>query len=259
MALRCTAPGLASAAAALAVFATSPRARGTEPEAVTERPESSNVTTPFDRPHTVAELEAGIIALPNAPISASERGGNTPIFGKVGNGDATIQTGLHLLYRASPEFAVGAGFMFAPSPTSDTGYGIGGLQGLKRTHSRSYLTLAAEGRYVPLRTRSVEGWAGVTAGGVVIADRFTTDEGPAVPEVLGRKDYSLRTEGFALGFQVGVTWMFAERWIAGFALRADQWILPNSPQCSPIGDCTTLTGTVAAFEAGLAIGYRIPL
>ena len=60
----------------------------------------------LDRPHTVAEAEAGIVALPSAPISPSNRGGSTPL-GAVGNGDATVQTGVHILYRATREWAFG--------------------------------------------------------------------------------------------------------------------------------------------------------
>src|ERR1700730_3651571 len=51
----------------------------------------------IDRPHTIAEFEAGIIALPTAPISAGQSGGSTP-FGTIGRGDATLQMGLHVLY-----------------------------------------------------------------------------------------------------------------------------------------------------------------
>src|SRR5258708_5973088 len=94
-----------------------------------------------DRPHTMAELEVGIIALPSAPISAANRGGSTPL-GTVGNGDATIQTGVHLLYRATPEWAIGVGTIFAPRPTTDPNY-LGG--GVPRTHSRSYLFLGGDG------------------------------------------------------------------------------------------------------------------
>src|SRR5262245_11392966 len=61
----------------------------------------------IDRPHTVAELEAGIIALPNAPISQGQRGGDTPLpfVEKIGRGDATMQTGIHVLYRWSRSYA----------------------------------------------------------------------------------------------------------------------------------------------------------
>jgi hypothetical protein len=220
--------------------------------------EETQNTSLIDRPHTIAELEVGAIALPTAPISKATSGGDTPLLkGVFGKGDATIQTGLHLLYRGGRDWALGAGALFAPSPTSDSN--AGGLGILPRTHSRSYLFLGTEGRYVPLHLRMVEGWVGLTAGGIIVADRFTTDVGDRVPAILGTKEVTVRTEGFSLGVQTGVSWMFMDRWVAGAIFRADRWILPNSPACTPIGDCATLTGTVAAFEAGLTIGYRIPL
>src|SRR5271166_186525 len=128
------------------------------------------VATPLlERPHTMAELEAGIIALPSAPVSAANRGGATPL-GTVGNGDATVQAGVHILYRATPDWAIGAGTIFAPRPTTDPNY-LGG--GVPRTHSRSYLFLGGEARYFPLRSKWLEAWVGLTAGVILIADRFT--------------------------------------------------------------------------------------
>ena len=212
---------------------------------------------PSTRPHTIAELEAGIIALPNAPISASQKGGDTPILGTIGSGDATAQLGLHLLFRGSPEWAFGAGFLFAPRPTNDTEYG--GASGLQRTHARSYFSFNGEGRYYPLHLRKIEAFAGLTLGGVIIADRFTTDSGPDVPSILGTKEVTMRTEGYAIGVEAGGSWLFSDRWVAGLIVRVDRWILPSSPQCSPIGDCTTLNGVVDAFEVGLNVGYRLPL
>ena len=211
----------------------------------------------FSRAHTVAELEGGVIVLPSAPISNNVKGGQIPFLGTISKGDATVQTGLHLLYRGGKEWAFGAGALFAPNPTSDSN--AGGLSGVPRTHSRSYLFLGTEGRYVPIHSRYIEGWVGLTGGAIIVADRFTTDVGQPVPTILGLKEVTVRTEGFAIGVQLGATWLFAERWVAGIALRGDRWILPTTPQCTPFGDCATLTGTVEAFEAGLTIGYRIPL
>ena len=217
----------------------------------------------LDRPHTVAELEAGIIVLPSAPVSAANRGGTTPL-GTVGNGDATVQTGIHLLYRATPDWAIGAGGMFAPRPTSDPNYG-GANGGLKRTHARSYLFLGGELRYFPVRTRSFEGWLGVTGGGLLIADRFTTNAGAEVPSVLGTKTVTVSTEGFTIGVQAGANYLITDQLVIGLTLRADRWTLPSQKpfsqetSCDPIGDCPTLTGSVAAFEFGLTVAYRIPL
>jgi hypothetical protein len=210
----------------------------------------------IDRPHTIAELEAGIIALPQAPISPGQRGGDTPL-GTIGKGDATLLTGIHVLYRWRREFAIGAVTLFAPSPTSDKEYG--GLRSLPRTHSRSYLSLGTEARYYPLQYKYLEAWVGLTAGAVIVADRFTTEAGDQVPTILGSREVTIRTEGFAVGVQGGATYFLSENWIAGATLRAQRWLLPESPQCSSIGDCATITGSVEAFELGLTIGYRLPL
>src|SRR5579859_2951546 len=67
-------------------------------------------------PHTVAILEAGVIALPNAAISSAQRGGSTPVIGTIGKGDATEMLGIHVLYRGSRDWAIGAGALFGPNP-----------------------------------------------------------------------------------------------------------------------------------------------
>ena len=254
MALRTSPSGCVRFAVCMGVLTCMEEARADERPAG----EVSRYTT-IDKPHTIAEFEAGVIALPNAPISQGQRGGDTPI-GSIGKGDATVQTGLHLLYRGGAEWAIGAGFLFGPNPTSDPQYG--GASGLTRSHSRNYLRIGTEGRYVPFRSKVLEAWVGLTAGGVIIADRFTTEETDKrdrVPAILGTRTQTVRTEGFALGFQAGGSWMFADRLVAGAALRADRWILPSSARCAAMGDCATLTGTVEAFEFGLTIGYRLPL
>jgi hypothetical protein len=214
----------------------------------------------LDRPHTVAELEGGILVLPSAPISATNRGGATPL-GTVGNGDATVETGVHMLYRAGREWGVGAGALFAPRPTSDPNFG----GAVRRTHSRSYLFLGGEGRYFPFRSRWFEGWFGLTAGALIIADRFATNEGDAAPPILGKKEVTVSTEGFGIGLQAGADYLITDQWVVGLALRADRWVLPaqkpfsQESSCDALGDCPTLTGSVAAFEMGVTVGYRIPL
>jgi hypothetical protein len=233
--------------------------------AITEAAHHGRLTL-LDRPHTVAELELGIIALPNAPISAANRGGST-FLGNFGNGDATAQTGVHLLYRASREWAIGAGAIFAPRPTSDYNYGAG-ASGLQRTHARSYLFMGGEVRYYPLRTRWFEGWFGLTGGGIIIADRFTTNDAPQVPSILGTGTVTVSTEGLAIGLQAGADYMLSDAWVIGLTVRADQWFLPaqgqapffqTSSPCDAIGDCATLAGSVRAIEVGVTVGYRIPL
>jgi hypothetical protein len=218
----------------------------------------------LDRPHTVAMLEAGIIALPTAPISPSNRGGSTPL-GSIGSGDATVQTGLQLLYRATREWAFGAGALFAPHPTSDSTYGATTMSGLTRTHSRAYLFVGAEARYFPLRSRWIEGWFGLKGGAVIVADRFTNNNAPESPPLVGTPTVTVTTEGFALGIQAGVDYLVTDNWVIGFTLGAERWLLPTEKpfsqetSCDPIADCPTLTGSVGAFEGGLTVGYRIAL
>jgi hypothetical protein len=251
---------------ALVLAARTAAAQASSPSAPPAPPPAPPPAHPslLDRPHTVLDLEAGIIALPNAAISASNRGGNVPLAA-VGNGDATVQTGIHILYRATGDWAIGAGALFAPRPTTDPNYS-GGASGLPRTHSRSYLTMGAEARYFPLRSRWFEGWIGVTAGGVIISDRFTDTSAPPVPSILGTSQVTVSTEGFAIGLQIGGDYLVTDSWVIGLALRGDLWILPSQQSfftgqttCDNIGDCPTLTGSVEAVELGLTVGYRIPL
>jgi hypothetical protein len=220
-----------------------------------DAPSTENVLT---RPHTVAEIELGAIVLPTAPISASTHGGSVP-FLALGKGDATIMTGLHLLYRGDQLWAIGAGALFAPHPTADTEYGIGGVTNIPRTHSRSYLWIGGELRLFPLHTRYFDVWGGLTAGGIIIADRFDNDAATPVPSILGVPEYTVSTEGYALGAQIGGSWIATEHFVVGLTFRADAWLLPSTAQCDPFKDCASLTGLVEAFELGLTLGYRLAL
>jgi hypothetical protein len=147
--------------------------------------------------------------------------------------------------------------LYAPFPTTDPEYG--GLRSLPRTHTRSYFFIGGEGRYIPVHYRFLEAWVGLSLGAVIVADRFTTDAGDKVAPIIGTKEVTVRTEGFAFGVQFGGSYFISESWIAGINFRADRWILPEQPRCSSIGDCATLSGTVEALQLGLTIGYRLPL
>jgi hypothetical protein len=234
------------AAAALVAFGVTPRVARAQEEDLAARV--------LARSHVTAELETGIIALPNAPISAAHEGGSTP-FGALGKGDATVLVGGHIVYRFAHDFAFGAGFLLGPKPTADSET----INGIPRTHSRSYMVVGAEGRYVPIHYKWAEAWLGLSAGGVIVADRFDTNTAQNVPPVIGTNEVTIRTEGFSIGVEAGLSWLFAERIELGFAGRADRWVLPNSQACSPLGDCATLTGSVAAFQLGLTLGYRLTL
>jgi hypothetical protein len=213
----------------------------------------------ISRPHTTAEFEAGAIVLPSEPIAPAQRGGNLPAGLHIGKGDATIQIGAHFLYRATPIWAVGATVLFAPSPTEDTSYGLGGSSGLSRTHSRDYFFVGGEGRFVPLHYKLFEGWIGAQLGGIIVADRFTTTNAGTYEAPVGYPQVNERTEGLSGGAQVGLSYSFGESFIVGFTLRASVWYLPSTPNCSAIGDCATLTNSTFVAEGGFLFGYRLPL
>src|SRR5690606_17712519 len=130
---------------------------------------------------------------------------------------ATMKTGIHVLYRWSRYYAVGAVAFFAPSPTSDEQYG--GLSSLPRTHARSYFFAGVEGRYVPLHFKHFEAWVGPITGAVIVADRFTTNAGDEVPPILGTPDVTISTEGFALGAQAGGNYYLSENVNVGANVR----------------------------------------
>lgn len=251
MALKRSALGLAAIVLLVA------RGAAADDIVATDDSQSSDAWLKFiARKHLVAMLEAGIIVLPNAAVSPNTYGGDVP-FTAVGGGDATIQLGLHILYRPFRDWSFGANFLFDPKPTSDTEYG--GLSGLSRTHTRAYFFIGGEGRYIPLHWKSIEGFVGAQTGLVIIADRFTTNAGIQKPSIFGEREVSLSTEGFYIGAQLGLDWYISDKIVAGLVTRYNHWVLPENPKCSPIGDCTTLTGGVDSIDFGFTIGYRISL
>ena len=101
------------------------------------------------------------------------------------------------------------------------------------------------------------GWAGTAFAQAPYP--ATNDSGDTAPPIYGEKSVTVRTEGFSAGVLGGLRWNFSHSWGVGFSLRVDQWILPTQQACTPLGDCSTLSGGVLALGGGLAIGYRIPL
>ena len=51
------------------------------------------------------------------------------------------------------------------------------------------------------------GWIGANAGGVIVADRFTTNGLVAVPSLLGDNTVTVSTEGLSLGAQAGLDYI----------------------------------------------------
>jgi hypothetical protein len=209
-----------------------------------------------ERPHSLAELSFGVLALPFAPLSEAYRGGDI-FLGRIGRGDATALLGINVLVHNGGLFAFGAALHFATSPTTDDQYG--GSSRLARSHARSYFTLEGTGRFIPLRIGDFEGWVGPAAGVAILADTFSTNAGIKKPTIFGVQAYTIGTQGLLLGLRTGLTWNISERFSAGLAFAADGWFLPKQATCNPIGDCATLTGVALALQGALSVGYRLAL
>ena len=80
-----------------------------------------------------------------------------------------------------------------------------------------------------------------------------------MPSILGTQEVTIRTEGFAIGGQIGGTYYLSENFMLGANIRAYEWILPDTRRCSSIGDCATLSGAVSSIQFGVTLGYRLPL
>lgn len=204
------------------------------------------------RPHTQAEAGLGILTLPAKDICLTAPQTCT-------DGDIKPQAHVWMLYRPNRHWAVGAGVTYAPSASSDTPQRT--PANLDREHKREYFMGDVTGRYYALSLNWLEGWVGVTAGAVVITDRYQTDypyEDESAP-ILGPDGIYLRTEGLSAGFTAGLGWAFAVNWSAGASFRSAWWFLPGEQSCAPTGDCATLSGHVAMFTIGASVAYRISL
>jgi hypothetical protein len=201
----------------------------------------------FDQPHTMAEIGLGLLTLPAASVC---------LPAGCSNGDTSLEANIWQMYRAG-RFAVGAGATFAISPTTDSFRAQAG--GFERTHARSYFLVEAQGRYYALSLDQVEAWIGVTAGGVIVSDRYSTANAPSGVAFIGPGASTVRTEGLTLGPLVGATWAFALNWSFGGTLRYSRWFLPRAPASTVFGDIATLTATQDVFAFGLCFEYRIAL
>jgi hypothetical protein len=231
----------AVATGAPAVHATTPRPELAEPRVITG-------FRALDRPHGMAEAGFGWLTLPGANVcsQAGCRGGDT-----------SFQLDGWQLYRQNLRLAFGAGLLLGLVPTtnapaSDTENGI------KRDHTRRYLTLEGMLRYYPYVGEKFELWTGVTGGLVVLSDRFQVVTDYDKP-LIGPAGVTIRTEGGTLGVAIGGAYELARHWSIGSSLRFGNWFLPDEPATDPLLDKASLTGRNSVFSLGLNLAYRIPL
>jgi hypothetical protein len=204
----------------------------------------------MDRPYTLAQLGVGLLTLPAADVC---------LRGRVcTKGDNSLELDFWQLYRANRFFAVGAGASVAITPVTDNPPTPD--PSIDRTHTRSYFLVEAQGRYYGVRAETFEAWVGLTAGGVIVSDRYGIDlKNKPTIAIIGPLASTVRTEGGALGALLGANWSFAPNWALGFTARYMQWFLPNQAATTVFLDRASLTGTQSAFNFGIACSYRIAL
>jgi hypothetical protein len=209
----------------------------------------------YNRAHTLAQLGLGLITLPAADVCLTPE--------QCTKGDTSLEVSFWQMYRANRYFAIGAGTSLALNPTvdnppSDTA--------IKRNHTRGYFSVEAQGRYYALRMDLIELWLGITAGGVIISDRYAVAEddhaitsSASQPAIIGPRSTTVRTEGLTVGGVMGAQWTIAPNWAIGAAFRYARWFVPDTPAKSAFLDSATLTGQQSVLYLGLLCSYRIVL
>jgi hypothetical protein len=221
------------------------------------RPEPLRLRSGFasqDRPVGMAEFNIGALTLPGAEICGATTDGAEP---ECTRGDASFEIEAWPLYRPTVRYAFGAGIMLGLIPTTIPAQQSTNDQTVVRDHSRSYLTAEGIGRYYLYVGESTELWAGVTAGLVVLSDRFVVESGVLADRALvGRQGVTIRTEGGAVGIAVGGAYGLAQNWSLGAVLRYGQWFLPNTPAEDPLGSQASLVGRNSYLTLGVGVTYR---
>lgn len=199
----------------------------------------------------MAEFGLGWLLLPGANVCVE------PSVAGCSQGDSSLSLEAWQLFRVRRSFAAGAGMVLGLTPTTDAPRED--PPGVSRDHARRYFTIEATARYYPITTDTLEGWAGLTGGLVVVSDRFESTEGQSQYELIGPRGVTIRTEGFTVGLAVGAAYLLGSHWSLGASLRYGSWFLPETPAKSPFGDEASLRGQNNVLSAGLSVAYRVPL
>jgi hypothetical protein len=215
----------------------------------TETSREALVARSYDRPYTLAQLGAGLLTLPSADVclkgSACKKG------------DRSIEANFWQLYRANRAFAIGAGATVALKATTDNPPSAADID---RSHTRSYFLVEAAARYYWFTPGWMEAWIGATVGGVIVSDRYSSNEpDPSNVALIGPGSATIRTEGGTVGALLGAQWTFAANWSAGLQVRYARWFLPNTPATNAFLDRATLTGSQGMLDFGILCSYRIAL
>lgn len=239
------------------------RAPDEAPSPDPDPPQQPGVPVPDGKPTLGTEVDeaariktlflggVGLLALPVADVCPFEQTNCEP-----------GETGLAFSLKALGEvydFAFGAGITFA--------FGLRGSEAvdpdgsLGREHSRSYFMIEGLFRYFLPSVGDWHWWVGAGLGLAIVNDSWSTTEDRDPYDdtaFVGPRASTLSSEGLTVGGGVGGHWLFTEHWLFGTQLRYSNWILPSRAE-TPFGDSASLAGRIDVIEAGLTIGFRIPL
>jgi hypothetical protein len=220
-----------------------------EPKKTADQEEESEFDT--TRPHAIFQGGGAILAMPAAQLCPMSEDSCV-------TGETALGLKLHSLARID-DFGFGAGITWAlglrPTP-------VAGDPSLERELTRMYFLVEGEFRYYFATHGDWEWWAGAVAGIVVIADTFSTlaDREPyADTAFVGPRALTLSTEGGSVGVGVGGQWRFYDRFILGTHIRYSNWIVPFERERSPLGDYASFAGRIDVLDAGIILGYLLPI
>jgi hypothetical protein len=198
----------------------------------------------FQRPHAVAQFDAGVLTLPGAPVCL-----RPAVCDRAG---AALLLSAWPLYRASKRLTVGAGLSITFAPTDKVQDASGAAE---RSHSSNYFMAESTARYLPIVGRIFEAWLGATAGLVVVNDSFKISHTPTQQHYMGESGASLATEGLTLGAALGASWMLMPRLTLGGTVRSGAWWFPRHRDTTALGDTASLGGNVPFVGGGLMLSY----
>jgi hypothetical protein len=200
----------------------------------------------FAHPYGLVEFGVGIMALPDAKLCGGVDAG-------CDEGDVSVEVDAWPLFRASPNFAVGAGMTLALIPMQDVPRQA---TRFPREHARRYFTAEGIGRYYFLYGPNVELWSGISAGLVVVSDNFRSRSPEPGITLIGSDSANIATEGLSLGLASGVTFGVNRNLQVGATLRFANWFLPPNPEVLALGEVASLSNRVTMLNLALTVAYH---
>lgn len=198
----------------------------------------------FAHPYGLVEFGVGVMALPDARLCGGAAGCD--------RGDVSLEVDAWPLFRASPNFAVGAGMTLALIPMQDVPREVSAFP---REHARRYFAAEGIGRYYFVHGAALEIWSGISAGLIVVSDNFRTRSNDSAV-IIGANSANIATEGLSLGLASGVTFGVNPHLQVGATFRFANWYLPPNPEIIAFGESASLSNRVTMLNLALTVAYH---